>query len=298
MEKILELKNLKKSFSIDKKIKIKAVDDISFDLYKGEFIGIVGESGSGKSTLGRLIMNIHTPSSGRIVYNNLEITNKKVYKANKKEIVKSMQIIFQDSISSLNSRKTVFQIISEALRINKEYENKESLKQRVLKLMNKVGLSEEDLYKYPSEFSGGQRQRIGIARALIMNPDFIVADEPIASLDVSMQAQIINLFKSLKSERNLTCVFIAHDLSMVKYISDRIAVMYKGKIVELADTKEIYENPVHPYTKLLIGSRLIPDPKFKNLSLQSSYNEKMDGFNFKNSKFEEIKEGHWVYKSS
>lgn len=298
MEKILELRNLRKSFSISKKIKIKAVDDISFDLYKGEFIGIVGESGSGKSTLGRLIMNIHTPSFGSIIYNNLEITDKKVYKANKKEIVKSMQIIFQDSISSLNSRKNVFQIISEALRINKGYKNKESLKQIVLEMMNKVGLSDEDLYKYPSELSGGQRQRIGIARALIMNPDFIVADEPIASLDVSMQAQIINLFKNLKNERKLTCIFIAHDLSMVKYISDRIAVMYKGKVVELASTKEIYENPIHPYTKLLIASRLIPDPKFKNLSLQSSYNEKMKGFNFENSKFEEVKKGHWVYKSS
>lgn len=298
MEKILELRNLRKSFSISKKIKIKAVDDISFDLYKGEFIGIVGESGSGKSTLGRLIMNIHTPSFGSIIYNNLEITDKKVYKANKKEIVKSMQIIFQDSISSLNSRKNVFQIISEALRINKGYKNKESLKQIVLEMMNKVGLSDEDLYKYPSELSGGQRQRIGIARALIMNPDFIVADEPIASLDVSMQAQIVNLFKNLKNERKLTCIFIAHDLSMVKYISDRIAVMYKGKVVELASTKEIYENPIHPYTKLLIASRLIPDPKFKNLSLQSSYNEKMKGFNFENSKFEEVKKGHWVYKSS
>lgn len=298
MEKILELRNLRKSFSISKKIKIKAVDDISFDLYKGEFIGIVGESGSGKSTLGRLIMNIHTPSFGSIIYNNLEITDKKVYKANKKEIVKSMQIIFQDSISSLNSRKNVFQIISEALRINKGYKNKESLKQIVLEMMNKVGLSDEDLYKYPSELSGGQRQRIGIARALIMNPDFIVADEPIASLDVSMQAQIINLFKNLKNERKLTCIFIAHDLSMVKYISDRIAVMYKGKVVELASTKEIYENPIHPYTKLLIASRLIPDPKFKNLSLQSSYNEKMKGFDFENSKFEEVKKGHWVYKSS
>ncbi len=298
MEKILELKNLRKSFSIGKKIKIKAIDDISFDLYKGEFLGVVGESGSGKSTLGRLIMNIHTPSFGSIIYNNLEITDKKVYKANKKEIVKSMQIIFQDSISSLNSRKNVFQIISEALRINKGYKNKESLKQIVLEMMNKVGLSDEDLYKYPSELSGGQRQRIGIARALIMNPDFIVADEPIASLDVSMQAQIINLFKNLKNERNLTCIFIAHDLSMVKYISDRIAVMYKGKVVELASTKEIYENPIHPYTKLLMASRLIPDPKFKNLSLQSSYNEKMKGFDFENSKFEEVKKGHWVYKSS
>lgn len=298
MEKILELKNLRKSFSISKKIKIKAVDDISFDLYKGEFIGVVGESGSGKSTLGRLIMNIHTPSFGSIIYNNLEITDKKVYKANKKEIVKSMQIIFQDSISSLNSRKNVFQIISEALRINKGYKNKESLKQIVLEMMSKVGLSDEDLYKYPSELSGGQRQRIGIARALIMNPDFIVADEPIASLDVSMQAQIINLFKNLKNERKLTCIFIAHDLSMVKYISDRIAVMYKGKVVELASTKEIYENPIHPYTKLLMASRLIPDPKFKNLSLQSSYNEKMKGFDFENSKFEEVKKGHWVYKSS
>lgn len=298
MEKILELKNLRKSFSIGKKIKIKAIDDISFDLYKGEFLGVVGESGSGKSTLGRLIMNIHTPSFGKIIYNNLEITDKKVYKANKKEIVKSMQIIFQDSISSLNSRKNVFQIISEALRINKGYKNKESLKQIVLEMMNKVGLSDEDLYKYPSELSGGQRQRIGIARALIMNPDFIVADEPIASLDVSMQAQIINLFKNLKNERKLTCIFIAHDLSMVKYISDRIAVMYKGKVVELASTKEIYENPIHPYTKLLMASRLIPDPKFKNLSLQSSYNEKMKGFDFENSKFEEVKKGHWVYKSS
>lgn len=295
-KKILEVKNIKKYFQIGNKESLKALDDISLSLDKGEFLGIVGESGSGKSTLGRCIIKINEIDSGKIIYDNLDISTNKFYKKHKDIITSEMQIIFQDSISCLNARKNTFEIISEPLRIKKMYKDKKELLNKVIEIMKEVGLTKEDLFKYPSEFSGGQRQRIGIARAIISNPKLIIADEPIASLDVSMQAQIINLFKKLKQDKNLSCIFIAHDLSMVKYISDRIAVMYKGKIVELGEAEEICDNPIHPYTKLLLNSKLIADPKFKNLSLMSAYDENDIEFKFSESKFIEIKKNHYVYK--
>lgn len=296
-EKILDVINIKKYFSLGKNEVVKAVDGVSFSLYKGEFLGVVGESGSGKSTLGRSIIKINELDSGQIIYEDLDISTNKLYKKNKSYVTDNMQIIFQDSISCLNARRNTFEIISEPLRIKNVCKNKNELIDKVLNAMKKVGLAKEDLFKYPSEFSGGQRQRIGIARAIISNPNLIIADEPIASLDVSMQAQIVNLFKVLKEDKKLSCIFIAHDLSMVRYISDRIAVMYKGKVVELAEAQELCENPIHPYTKLLLGSRLIADPKFKNLNLISAYDENDEEFKFSESKFIEVKKDHYVYKS-
>ncbi|WP_297438206.1 ABC transporter ATP-binding protein [uncultured Clostridium sp.] len=295
--KILEVKNLKKYFTLDKKTIIKAVDDISFELYEGEVLGIVGESGSGKSTLGRSIIKIHDVTEGNVYFNGVEVTDNRMYKKNKDYITREMQVIFQDSTSCLNQRRNILSIISEPLRIKKFCKNKEELFKRVLEISKAVGLSEEDLYKYPSEISGGQRQRVSVARALTLKPKLIIADEPIASLDVSMQAQIVNLLKHLTKAHNVACIFIAHDLSMVRYISDRIAVMYKGKIVEIGCSEAVYNNPIHPYTKILISSRLTANPRFKNLNIVSAYDEEDKEFNFKTSRLIKVSENHSVYKS-
>lgn len=260
MEKILEIKNLKRYFKLGKKEKIKAVDNVSLDIYKGEILGLVGESGSGKSTLGRAIIGINRNGEGEIKYLG-ETIGEKGNKKERKLIADTMQIIFQDTMSSLNSRMKIRDIISEPLKIQGKL-NKDEINKKVIEVIYKVGLDESYLESYPYEYSGGQRQRVAIARALTMNPKFIIADEPIASLDISMQAQIVNLFKKLKKEEGLTCLFIAHDLSMVKYISDRIAVMNKGKIVEVGTTEEIYASPKDEYTKLLINSM----PKIKEFN--------------------------------
>lgn len=296
-EKILEIKGLKKYYKLGRKHIVKAVDGINIDVYKGEIIGIVGESGSGKSTLGRSILNINPVTDGKIIFNGIDITDKKQYRKNRDSITSDMQIIFQDSTSCLNQRRNIYEIISEPIRIKKNYKSKKEILDYVIKCAKDVGLSEEDLQKYPAEISGGQRQRVSIARALTLRPKLIVADEPIASLDVSMQAQIVNLFKHLKNDHGITCVFIAHDLSMVRYISDRIAVMYKGKIVELGNTKEVYENPIHPYTKVLIASRLNTNPKYKNLALIGNYNEADEEFCFANSELIEVEKNHFLSKT-
>ncbi|WP_297520768.1 ABC transporter ATP-binding protein [uncultured Clostridium sp.] len=293
--KVLEVKNLKKHFSLSRKSIVKAVDDISFELYNGEVLGIVGESGSGKSTLGRSIIKIHESTGGSIKFQGIELNNKREYKQNKDKITTDMQIIFQDSTSSLNQKKNILSIISEPLRIKGICKSKKELLERVKKTAQSVGLTQEDLFKYPSELSGGQRQRVSIARALILKPKLIIADEPIASLDVSMQAQIVNLFKHLKNNHDLACIFIAHDLSMVRYISDRIAVMYKGKIVEIAKADELYKNPLHPYTKLLISSKLVANPRYRNLNIVSSYEEDDKVFNFDKSELIEVEKDHLVY---
>lgn len=294
-EKILEVKNLKQYFKVDRNTIIKAVDNISFDIYKGEIFGLVGESGSGKSTTGRSIINIYKQTSGEVYYRGKLISDSKIYKTERKLINKNMQIIFQDSTSSLNSRMTVKEIIEEPLIIQKLYKKKEDQLEKVYKLMDLVGLDESYKDKYPYECSGGQRQRIGIARALSLDPEFIIADEPIASLDVSMQAQIINLFKKLQKEKGLTCLFISHDLEMVRYVCNRVAVMYHGKIVEVAETKELYKNPIHPYTKALFSSILVPNPSCEGKQSYIKYNPIIDDISEEKDQFFEVSEGHFVY---
>lgn len=294
-EKILQIKNLKQYFKLDKKNIIKAVDDISFDIYKGEIFGLVGESGSGKSTIGKCIMNIYKPTDGNIVYRDKCITNTRVYKKEKSFINKNIQLIFQDSTSALNPRMKVGDIIAEPLKIQKIYKNKEERYEKVKRVLSLVGLDENIINKYPSEFSGGQRQRIQIARSICIDPEFIIADEPIASLDVSIQAQIVNLFKKLKKESNLTCLFIAHDLSMIKHISDRIGVMYNGKLVELATADELYSNPIHPYTKSLLSSIPIPDPKRVKAREKIKYSHTIHDYSKEKPEWTEVYKDHYVY---
>ncbi|MCR8746349.1 ATP-binding cassette domain-containing protein [Romboutsia lituseburensis] len=296
-EKILQIKNLKQYFKLDKKNMIRAVDDISFDIYKGEIFGLVGESGSGKSTIGRCIMNIYKPTNGKIIYRDKCITDRKVYKKEKKIINKNMQIIFQDSSSALNPRMKVGDIIAEPLKIQKIYKNKEQRHEKVKQVLQLVGLDESSINKYPSEFSGGQRQRIQIARAICIDPEFIIADEPIASLDVSIQAQIVNLFKKLKKETSSTCLFIAHDLSMIKHISDRIGVMYNGKLVELATANELYSNPIHPYTKSLLSSIPIPDPRKTKSRQKIKYSQSIHDYSKEEPEWIEVYKDHYVYLS-
>ena len=258
-EILLEVKNLKKYYPVRtgfiKKTELKAVDDVSFFIRKGETLGIVGESGCGKTTLGRTVLRLEEPTSGDIIYEGESIIGK-----NMKEYRKKMQIVFQDPYASLDPRKTVSDIIGEAMDIQKLCKTKEERRDKVLELMKLVGLNAEFYNRFPHEFSGGQRQRIGIARALAVNPGFIICDEPVSALDVSIQAQIINMLEDLQDTRKLTYLFIAHDLAIVKHISTRIGVMYLGHMVELAESAELYRNPIHPYTEMLLSAIPIADP--------------------------------------
>lgn len=243
-------------FSSEKKV-VHAVDDVSFDLFPGEVLGLVGESGSGKSTTGRLILRLIEPTSGSVFYNGEDIL--KIDSKRMRALRREIQIIFQDPFSSLNPRMTIGKILEEPFIIHKIGDKKER-KEKVLRLLEKIGLHPDAIKRYPHEFSGGQRQRIGIARAIALSPKLIIADEPISSLDVSIQAQIINLLEDLQKEFNLSLLFIAHDLNMVRHLSDRVAVMYLGRIVELAKTEELFKNPKHPYTEALLSAIPIPDP--------------------------------------
>lgn len=265
---LLEVNNLKKYFYISKNQVLKAVDGVSFSVEKGKTLGLVGESGCGKTTVGRTIIRLYDADGGKVVFKGKEIhsLNKNQYK----EFTKQIQMIFQDPYSSLNPRKTVEAIVGEGLDIHKLYASKEQRSKRIYELLNMVGLNKEHANRFPHEFSGGQRQRIGIARALSVNPEFIVCDEAISALDVSIQAQIINLLMELQKELNLTYLFIAHDLSMVRYISDEVAVMYLGKIVEKASSEELFLNPLHPYTKGLLTAVPTPDPESERKKIHNT----------------------------
>lgn len=255
---LVKAEHLSKFFQISKKAVLKAVDDVSFDIKRGETVGLVGESGCGKSTVGRCLIQLYTPDQGKIIYDGKEI--KGLTSAERLSFCKKVQMIFQNPYSSLNPRMTVSEIISEGIRIHEKLSEQEK-KEYVEELLLKVGLNKEHMSRFPHEFSGGQRQRIGIARALSVKPEFIICDEPISALDVSIQAQVINMLKKFQKEEGLTYLFIAHDLSVVKYISDRIIVMYLGKIVEMGGAQEIYKNPMHPYTQSLLSAIPEADPK-------------------------------------
>lgn len=258
---LIQVKNLKQYFDINmgwfKNKPLKAVDDVSFNINKGETLGLVGESGCGKTTVGRTILHLYKPTSGEVIYNGNPIKTK----ADIKKFREKATMVFQDPYSSLNPRMTVSDIIGEPLDVHKLYENKKEREEKILELMDHVGLNSEHAARYAHEFSGGQRQRIGIARSLAVNPDFIVCDEPVSALDVSIQAQVINMFDELQEKLELTYLFIAHDLLVVRHISDRIAVMYIGKMVELADAETIYTRPLHPYSQSLLSAVPVPDPK-------------------------------------
>lgn len=258
---LLEVKNLKKYFKTDRKSVLKAVDDISFYIEEGETLGIVGESGCGKTTCGRTCIGIHDKTDGQVLYKGKDVH--KLNKKEKKAFTKDVQIIFQDPYASLNPKMKVGDIIAEGIKAHKLLTNQKDIEERVKELLVSVGLHQEHAIRYIHEFSGGQRQRIGIARALAVEPKLIICDEPISALDVSIQAQIVNLLIRLQKEKGLTYMFIAHDLSMVKYISDRVVVMYLGKIVEITTSDKLYKNPKHPYTKALLSAIPIPDPRIE-----------------------------------
>ncbi|WP_053361896.1 ATP-binding cassette domain-containing protein [Bacillus sp. FJAT-27251] len=296
-EKLLEIKNLKQYFNAGKPNEVKAIDGVSFDIYKGETLGLVGESGCGKSTTGRTIIRLYDATDGEVTFKGENVHGKK----SKKELMKfnrSMQMIFQDPYASLNPKMMVSDVIAEGIDIHGLAKNKKDRMERVYKLLETVGLNREHANRYPHEFSGGQRQRIGIARALAVQPEFIIADEPISALDVSIQAQVVNLLKKLQREKGLTYLFIAHDLSMVKYISDRIGVMYFGKLVELAPADELYANPMHPYTKSLLSAIPLPDPDFERTRKRQSYDPASHKYAAdEDVRMREVTPGHFVYCS-
>ncbi len=258
---ILEVQNLKKYFPVKsgfKKLTLKAVDGVSFTINRGETLGLVGESGCGKTTVGRTLLQLYKPTDGKVIFEGQEVTEKNI-----NEMRKKMQMVFQDPYSSLNPRMTVEDIIGEPLDVHKLYTSRSERREKILSLMELVGLNAEHATRYAHEFSGGQRQRIGIARALAVNPDFIVCDEPVSALDVSIQAQIINMFEELQAKLGLSYLFIAHDLLVVQHISKRIAVMYLGKLVEIGDADEVCNSPIHPYSISLLSAVPIPDPKLE-----------------------------------
>ena len=258
---ILEVQNLKKYFPVKsgfKKLTLKAVDGVSFTINRGETLGLVGESGCGKTTVGRTLLQLYKPTAGKVIFEGQEVTEKNIH-----EMRKKMQMVFQDPYSSLNPRMTVEDIIGEPLDVHKLYTSRSERREKILSLMELVGLNAEHATRYAHEFSGGQRQRIGIARALAVNPDFIVCDEPVSALDVSIQAQIINMFEELQAKLGLSYLFIAHDLLVVQHISKRIAVMYLGKLVEIGDADEVCNSPIHPYSISLLSAVPIPDPKLE-----------------------------------
>lgn len=291
-EKLIEVKNLKVVFGKGKN-KFVAINDVSFDIYKGETFSLVGESGSGKTTIGREIMRINEVSDGQILFHGKPI-NGRISREWDREITQKIQMIFQDPMASLNERAKVDYIISEGLTNTKNYKNEADRRQKVRNALLNVGLLPEFASRFPHEFSGGQRQRIGIARALVMEPEFIIADEPISALDVSIRAQVLNLLSGLQEENNLTYLFIAHDLSIVRFISDRTAVIYKGNIVELAETEKLFSNPIHPYTRTLLSAVPEPNPYKERDKIVEVYDPTQHQYDTHAPSFIEVEEGHFV----
>ena len=294
-EKLVEIKDLEISFGEGRK-KFVAVKNANFFINRGETFSLVGESGSGKTTIGRAIIGLNETSGGDILYNGEKI-NGKISHEKSRELIKKIQMIFQDPAASLNERATVDYIISEGLYNFKLFNNEEERQAKVRSMMTEVGLLAEHLTRFPHEFSGGQRQRIGIARALVMNPELVIADEPISALDVSVRAQVLNLLKRLQEELGLTYLFIAHDLSVVRFISDRIAVIHKGVIVEVAETEELFKNPLHPYTRSLLSAVPIPDPILERQKTLIVYDPNIHDYSIDKPEMHEIKPGHFVWSN-
>ncbi|TMS99978.1 ABC transporter ATP-binding protein [Apilactobacillus kunkeei] len=290
--KILEVKNLKQYFNVGRKDEVRAVDDITFNVHEGETFGLVGESGSGKTTTGRAISHLYEPTGGEIIFEGKDVSKLKT-KKDEKEFRSDIQTIFQDPYASLNPRMKVKDIIAEGIDINHLAKDNDDRDAQVEELLETVGLNKEHANRYPHEFSGGQRQRIGIARALAVKPKFIIADEPISALDVSIQAQVVNLLKDLQKKRKLTYLFIAHDLSMVKYISDRIGVMHYGRMLEIADADELYAHPLHDYTRSLLSAVPVPDPEFERQREIVDYDASVES-DGKQRKLVEIAPNHYV----
>ena len=293
MEPILEVKDLKQYFKVSRKFTVKAVDGISFHINPGETYGLVGESGSGKSTTGRAIIRLYNPTSGSIKFCGHDISGK-LTKKESEFLHTNMQMIFQDPMACLNPREKVLDIIAEGLDIHHLYSSQEERKQKVYDMLELVGLSSEHANRYPHQFSGGQRQRIGIARALVMHPKLIIADEAISALDVSIQAQVVNLMKKIQKDTNTAFLFIAHDLSMVKYISDRIGVLHLGHLVETGTTEEIFKNPIHPYTKSLLSAIPEPNPIVEKQRISLTYDYATSGIDYTKGKEQHIEGSHYV----
>ncbi len=292
-EVLLSVKNLEITFFNNKKA-FRAVKNANFEIYKGETFALVGESGSGKTTIGRAIIRLNPTSAGEIIYKGKKI-NGKISKEEEREIVRNIQMIFQDPAASLNERATIDYCVSEGLYNFHLYDNEEDRERKVDMALESVGLLPEHKSRYPHEFSGGQRQRIGIARAMIMKPEFIIADEPISALDVSIRAQVLNLMNKFKEEQGLTYMFIAHDLSVVRYFSDRIAVIHKGRIVEIAPTNVLFKYPLHPYTHSLLQAVPMPDPRIEKAKELVIYDESTRDLSGEKPILQEIRPGHFVF---
>ncbi|MGT2933774.1 ABC transporter ATP-binding protein [Streptococcus catagoni] len=293
-KKLVELKNVTLTFNKGKKNEVKAINDVSFDIYEGEVFGLVGESGSGKTTVGRAILKLYDINGGEIIFDGEKVSHLKG-----KELYgfrKNAQMIFQDPQASLNGRMKIRDIVAEGLDIHGLTKSKEERENRVQELLDLVGLNKDHVTRYPHEFSGGQRQRIGIARALAVKPKFIIADEPISALDVSIQAQVVNLMQKLQRKHGLTYLFIAHDLSMVKYISDRIGVMHWGKMLEIGTSEEVYNNPIHPYTRSLLSAIPEPDPDKERKRVAELYDTSLE-LDGQEREMREITPGHFVYST-
>ncbi len=290
---ILQVSGLKQYFRINRNFTVKAVDDVSFEVYPGEIFGLVGESGSGKSTIGRTVIRLYKPTAGKIMFDGMDISGK-MSRDTERKLHTKMQMIFQDPVASLNPRKKVLDIVAQGLDIHQPGMAAAEREQRVAEMLHKVGLAQEHITRYPHQFSGGQRQRIGIARALIMNPELIIADEAISALDVSVQAQVVNLMKNIQRETGMGFIFIAHDLSMVKYISDRIGVLHLGHIVETGTSEEIFSNPIHPYTRSLLSANPSPNPRIEKTRKVLRYDYATSGINYSAGSLRSIGGSHLV----